>query len=163
CRRLRSDLRTFAPLVDPAWAGGLREELRWLAGSLGAARDLEVLRARIAVAAKADPQAPLDAGAVDRIDAEPADREKHALGEVEEALGTQRYADLLERVVEAARHPILTDAATQAAAEALTPLVAKSWRKLAKAAGELEPEAADSNWHEVRITAKRARYAAEAT
>ena len=32
-RRLRSDLRTFRPLVDAAWSSALRDELGWLAGS----------------------------------------------------------------------------------------------------------------------------------
>ena len=35
-RRLRSDLRTFRPLLDPEWAKALRDELGWLAESLGA-------------------------------------------------------------------------------------------------------------------------------
>ncbi len=162
CRRLRSDLRTFGPLVDPDWAGGLRDELKWLADSLRAARDLEVLRERIAAAARADPLAPLDAGAVARIDAVLAERERHALAEVEVALAAPRYAALLERVVEAARYPALTDDAALPAAQALTPLVAKAWRKLERAARKLEPGAPDDDWHEVRIKAKRARYAAEA-
>jgi CHAD domain-containing protein len=42
-RRLRSDLRTFGPLLDPAWVTPLRDELRWLGGELGVAREAEVL------------------------------------------------------------------------------------------------------------------------
>jgi len=162
CRRLRSDLRTFAPLVDPDWAGGLRDELKWLGGSLGAARDLEVQRERIARAAQADPVAPVDAPAVGRIDAVLADREKHALAEVEAALAADRYAQLLERVVEAARHPALRPEADLPAEKVLTPLVAKAWRKLERAVKKLQPYGPDHDWHEVRIKAKRARYAAEA-
>jgi CHAD domain-containing protein len=162
CRRLRSDLRTFRPLVDADWAAGLRDELKWLGGSLGAARDLEVLRERITVAAQADPLAQPDPEAVTRIDAVLADREKTALAEVEAALGTDRYAALLERVVEAARHPVLTGAAEQSAEQALTPLVGKAWRKLSRPAADLQPGDPDDDWHQVRIRAKRARYAAEA-
>src|SRR5262249_10994971 len=43
-RRLRSDLRTYRGIVDPAWAGALRDELRWLGDLLGGVRDLDVLR-----------------------------------------------------------------------------------------------------------------------
>ncbi|MGC4855771.1 CHAD domain-containing protein [Micromonospora sp. DT4] len=68
CRRLRSDLRTFRPLVRRSWARPLRDELRWLAGVLGEARDAEVLRERLRRTATADPLSPLDAGAVDRLD-----------------------------------------------------------------------------------------------
>lgn len=39
CRRLRSDLRTFGPLVRSDWVKPLRAELKWLADALGAARD----------------------------------------------------------------------------------------------------------------------------
>ncbi|MGH2771512.1 MAG: CHAD domain-containing protein, partial [Actinomycetota bacterium] len=46
-RRLRSDLRTFASLVDPGWAGELRAELAWLAGLLGGIRDADVLSMRL--------------------------------------------------------------------------------------------------------------------
>ena len=40
--------------------------------------------------------------------------------------------------------------------------MAKAWRRLAKDARGLEPDGTDDSWHETRIAAKRARYAAEA-
>ena len=46
-RRLRSDLATFAPLLDEAWVEKVRAELAWVAGELGAARDADVLLARL--------------------------------------------------------------------------------------------------------------------
>ena len=46
-RRLRSDLRTFRPLLDKDWAESLRAELKWLGSSLGAVRDLDVLLERL--------------------------------------------------------------------------------------------------------------------
>ena len=46
-RRLRSDLRTFRPVVDAAWSEPLRDELKWLGGLLGAVRDTEVLLDRL--------------------------------------------------------------------------------------------------------------------
>ncbi len=70
CRRLRSDLKTFRPVLDRRWADRLRAELGWLADALGVARDAEVLRDRLRHTAAADPVAPLDADAVARIDAE---------------------------------------------------------------------------------------------
>ena len=42
-RRLRSDLRTFRPVLDPSWSEPLRVELRWLGGALGKVRDADVL------------------------------------------------------------------------------------------------------------------------
>src|SRR5690348_16041871 len=46
-RKLRSNLRTFAPLLDVEWTEPLRAELGWLALSLGAVRDREVLLERL--------------------------------------------------------------------------------------------------------------------
>ena len=46
-RRLRSDLRTFRPLLDRDWAEALRVELRWLGGLLAPVRDAEVLGVRL--------------------------------------------------------------------------------------------------------------------
>src|SRR5687767_12432450 len=46
-RRLRSDLRTFRPLVDAAWSSSLRDELGWLADLLGDVRDGDVLLERL--------------------------------------------------------------------------------------------------------------------
>src|SRR5262245_58783872 len=42
-RRLRSELRAFRPALNTDWAQGLANELRELAGMLGAVRDLDVL------------------------------------------------------------------------------------------------------------------------
>jgi CHAD domain-containing protein len=169
CRRLRSDLHTFRALLDPAWVGRLRDELAWIAGVLGAARDAEVLRARLRRTAGADPLAPPDDAAVARIDSELAARHEEALTGLDAALRADRYLALLDLLVDAAARPRLVPArAAQPARELLPRLVAKPWRQLAfgadgvTGAGALDPVAPDDDWHEVRIRAKRARYAAEA-
>src|SRR2546429_1521997 len=46
-RKLRSNLRSFGPLLDLEWTEPLRSELGWLAMSLGAVRDREVLLERL--------------------------------------------------------------------------------------------------------------------
>ncbi len=162
CRRLRSDLRTFGPLLEAGWADGLRDELSWLADSLGAARDLEVQRERIRAAAGADPLAPVDPAATGRIDALLAGAETAALAAALATLNTARYARLLDRVVDSARQPALTPLAGKPADQAIAPLVAAAWQKLTAQAGKLRPGGADQRWHRVRILAKRARYAGEA-
>jgi CHAD domain-containing protein len=168
CRRLRSDLRTFRPLVDRQWAGGLRDELRWLAQTLGTARDAEVLRARLDRIAALDPLAPLDPSAVARIDAELAVRQHEALETVAAALRSDRYVALLNALVDAAKTPRLTPLAGAAAREVLPGLVSRPWYRLAKGsrgvsgAADLAPDAPDAEWHAVRVNGKRARYAVEA-
>jgi CHAD domain-containing protein len=167
CRRLRSDLRTFQSLLDPDWANHLRAGASWLAEALGAARDAEVLRARLRRTAAADPVAPLDQAAVARFDAELAARHEDALQALDEVLACDRYATLLDVLVEAAREPHLSPAAEEPAKTALTRMVAKPWRQFATSgrdrvgAGDLDPLGPDDDWHAVRIRAKRARYAVE--
>jgi CHAD domain-containing protein len=168
CRRLRSDLRTFRPLLDAGWANGLREELSWLADALGAARDGEVLRARLRRTAAADPLAPLDEAAVAGIDASLAVRHDEALRALDAALASDRYLALVESLLAAARAPQLDDAARQPAADMLPRLAARPWRRLARGrdgapgAGELDAAGSDADWHAVRIAGKKARYASEA-
>ncbi|MEU4568411.1 CYTH and CHAD domain-containing protein [Micromonospora sp. NPDC023956] len=167
-RRLRSDLRTFARLLDAAWADPLADELRWLGGVLGEARDVEVLRDRLRRTAGADPVSPLDAGAVERLDAALAARQRQAATAVADALRSPRYLALVESLVAADRAPGLTSKADTPAGKALPRLVRKPWRRLAQGNARhggvpaLDPLGPDEQWHDVRKAAKRARYALEA-
>lgn len=158
-RRLRSDLQTFQALLDPAWSRPLRAELGRLAGALGGARDVEVLRERLHVTAAADPLAPVDPDAVDRIDAALAGRQETALSVLDEALRSPRYVPLLDALV---RPPRLAGRHGSPADRVLPGLVRKPWRQLVAGADALTPELPDDDWHEVRKLAKRARYAADA-
>ncbi|MDG4767263.1 CYTH and CHAD domain-containing protein [Solwaraspora sp. WMMD406] len=168
CRRLRSDLRTFRALVRSDWAASIRDELKWVAGVLGGARDAEVLRDRLRRTADADPLAPLPEAAVTRIDEALAARHDAALAEVDAALRSERYVALVETLVLAAREPQLTGAARGPAVEVLPRLVAKPWRRLAyggdgvDGAADLTADAPDDRWHAVRINGKKARYAVDA-
>jgi CHAD domain-containing protein len=161
CRRLRSDLRTSRPLLDAAWADGLRADLSWLADVLGGARDAEVLRDRLRRTAAADPLAPLDDAAVARIDTDLTARHEDALQNLDEALDSARYLELLERLIGAAAQPRLAPGARKPARDLLPALVARPWLKLGDAAA-LSISDPDDVWHAVRIRGKRARYAADA-
>jgi CHAD domain-containing protein len=159
-RRLRSDLRTFGPLLDQDWAKPLREELRWLGNVLGDVRDLDVLLERLhREAGDLEPElAPLFE-ALQR-------RRRNARARLREALRSPRYLWLLERLVVAARHPGMKrdgrKEGSKRSGEALPPLVARSWKKLRRAARALGPDSSDADFHRVRVLAKRARYGAEA-
>lgn len=152
CRRLRSDLRTFSKMLDADWVDRLRSELKWVADLLGAARDIEVLRARLKATATADPLAPMDQAAIATIDGRLAKRHALALKELKEGLRTGRYVDLVEELTRATRtQPFTTEK-----------LKVRKARKLPAKAEALHPDDPDGHWHEVRILAKRARYAADA-
>lgn len=159
-RRLRSDLRTFRAFVDEGWAKGVREELRWLAARLGDVRDTDVLLERLRQQGTALPD--VDAGAaailLGRLE---ADREG-ARAELVAALESDRYVELVEELVHAARHPQLTREADEAGRRALPGVVRGPWRHLHRAVRALGTSPEDEQLHEVRIRAKRARYAAEA-
>ncbi|PZS00377.1 MAG: CHAD domain containing protein [Candidatus Nephthysia bennettiae] len=159
-RRLRSNLRTFQPLLQEEWATGLRDELGWLADQLGSVRDAEVLRDRLREEAKGLLEAdarPSD-GLLRRLDEDVERARERLLTTLDE----QRYVDLLNRLVEAAAQPAVTEDAALPAGEVLPPQVRKPWRKLRSAARALRPDSPDEELHHTRILAKRARYAAEA-
>ena len=160
-RRLRSGLRVFSPLVDPTWSRHLRDELGWAASELGLSRDSEVLLARLD--AHADELGDADAATI-HAHVDPLMQAKVDAGRTEalEAMRSERHLALLDALVDAAANPQLTEAAAAPAREALPPLFDKSWRKLAREVKALTLDGPSDEWHETRITAKRARYAAEA-
>jgi CHAD domain-containing protein len=155
-RRLRSDLRTFRPLVDRDWADSLRSELRWLGAVLGDVRDLDVMidRLRRDAGELEDDLEPM----FDALEA----RRAEARAALREALRTSRYVELLDRLVDAAENPELTPAASGRCKDALPPLVRRSWKKLRKQGRPLGPGSSDAEFHRVRVLAKWARYGAEA-
>ena len=163
-RRLRSGLQAFAPLVDERWAQQLRSELGWIASVFGAARDREVVEARLFAAIRALP-GDLDRAAVlvavrDHLETQLA----AANEQISESLQSQRYFVLLDSLVEAAARPPTTELAERPGSEMLPPLVRKRWKRLAREANMLHAEVLghDDHWHKTRITAKKARYSVEA-
>ena len=166
-RRLRSGLKAFGPLVEQAWADTLRTELAWVASELGEIRDREVLEEHLL----ADLAALSTDHGADSRDVQAAasvvrrafdDERASAKAEVDEALRSERYVSLLSALVEAAQHPHLSTTAAERADTVLPSLVTKTWKRLAKDVRGLDLEGSDDSWHEARIAAKRARYAAEA-
>ena len=159
-RRLRSDLRTFRSLVDPAVASSLRDELGWLAGVLGSVRDADVLlerirgnAARLPESSRAGAERVLGALAVTREDAR---------DELFEALRSDRYVELLDLLVATANSPALRSAAELPAFTTLPALAREPWGLLEKHAGALGKSAPDDALHDIRVRTKRVRYAAEA-
>lgn len=155
CRRTRSDLKTFGPLIDETWATDIANELKWIANVLGKVRDLDVMIDRLHQASKGleKPLTPL----FDSL----RDDQERARKIATEALESDRYIELLERLV-ASGAPTTTAEAEKPCSEVLVPLVASRWRKLAGAAQLASLDAPDEVLHDIRIKAKKVRYAAEA-
>ncbi len=160
-RRLRSDLRTFGDFVYHEWATSLRAELRWLGAELGEVRDAEVLLARLRADIAQLPSPEQDAA--ERLVRRLVADWHGARARMIDTLAGSRYESLRDRLVIAAARPRCTTWANLRAVDALPPLVRRPWRNLQRAVDELGEVPPDEALHAVRIRAKRARYATEAT
>jgi CHAD domain-containing protein len=169
-RRMRSALATFRPFVDAERADRLRDELKWLSQTVGQARDVEVMRGRLAELTGGEPAALVVGPVAERIRRESEDRyrQAHEVGLV--ALDSERYFRLLDTLDAFLAEPPLSERAGKAARKAVAKRVAKDIERLhdaVDAAEEAEDDDADQDTidaalHEVRKKAKRLRYAAEA-
>jgi CHAD domain-containing protein len=156
-RRLRSVLRTFRPLIEERWARAFADELEWLADLLGAVRDLDVLRQRYSSWTDRD-----SCGSILVLLAALDDRLAKARDDLARGIESDRYRRLLASWEEAGRRPRTGDAGDEPCRSALPRRVADAARVLRRAGRRLEADDPDRAFHEVRILAKRARYAAEA-
>jgi CHAD domain-containing protein len=168
CRRLRSALSTFRPLVHREVTDPLRDELQWLGTALGDARDAEVTRDHLRELVEAQPPELVLGPVVRRITTSMDAKYRAAHDEALVDLDTPRYYALLDAVDRLVDDPPFTEAAAGKADDVLLPLVAKSYKRIralvaeAEAKAETDPHRHDELLHEVRKAAKRARYAGEA-
>ena len=79
-----------------------------------------------------------------------------------EGLRSERYVALIERLVAFAQVPPLIGDWAGPARAVLPGLVAPTWKHLQRAVDRLGPQPQPEQLHEIRIRAKRCRYAAEA-
>jgi CHAD domain-containing protein len=174
CRRSRSMLRTYRPLLDGEWADDLAAQIAEFTELVAPERDIEVVRERLLLAL--DELSDDSSGAVrartlmERM----LHREYAAAHETTlAALAGPKFHALADRLALAPETlPGLAEAQAPAA-EALYPLVARSFevaqRRAAalpdprkqSAKSALADDATDELWHRLRIAAKRCRYAAE--
>lgn len=141
-RRLRALLSLFRPLVVDPELGGMEDELRWIAGAMREARELDVALPLIA-----------DAGV--RAWLEGARR--HAYSGARQALFSPRLALLLERLP-AWLNSLAFDPAwlDRPAREGARFILDRARRRVKRRAGD------PAQRHRLRIAVKQMRYAAEA-
>jgi len=164
-RRLRSLLRVFRPACDDPALRGFDAGLKALASTLGPARDWDVWLAGLgAEIAEALPEEPRIAALL-RAARERREAGYAALRPVLDAPGFRRLAWSAVALIEGRPWRAVADADAQAvraaslesfAADALD----RRWRRLVQPGAEIG-ELPDAEFHEVRIHAKRMRYAAE--
>lgn len=176
CRRIRSTLRVFRPLLEREWADELSGQISALTGVIAPERDIEVVRARLLGALEGDGTE--EAGAtrahslLDRMLA----RDYAAAHEATlAALSGPGFHALADRIALAPQAVAGHEGSLgQSAEEELPPLVRAAYARTVKRAEAVLParpavdasvqesaEADDEAWHRLRIAAKRARYAAE--
>ncbi|AOS62254.1 CHAD domain-containing protein [Actinoalloteichus hymeniacidonis] len=174
-RRMRSALQAFGEVVDREQTRGLTSELRWLAEVLGESRDVEVVYALLKERTERTPPELL-LGAVDQhITRDLARRQADSDQAVSEALDGPRHRELTESIAGLLAQPPLTPLAAERARTVLPASVARTYRKLDRAAravgappwdrASIALDDADTDQdqrlHETRKLAKRMRYAVE--
>ena len=123
-------------------------------------RDREVLLERLRERAKGLPEHDHRAAAslLAILEKEISDLRKKLMAD----LDSERYVELLERLVGAALNPATLPDADLAGVGTLPLLATGPWKRLRSAIRQLPDHPTDPELHRIRILAKRARYAAEA-
>jgi CHAD domain-containing protein len=149
--------------MDLEWTTQIRGELKWLASALGKVRDADVLANRLKTQASSHLDDADQEGFSQLLDSLSVERQ-NARKELLEILDSDRYLDLLDELSAAAVAPPFRQGfdVSVRADRATIPLVRRPWKKLRKAVETLDPYPDNQALHQVRIKAKRARYAAEA-
>ncbi len=161
-RRLRSALATYRRLLDQDLTEPVRDELKWLGGALGPARDAEVIRDHLRRAADDQPPAltigPVRRRIVTTLGRDHRDAHAGALA----AMTSPRYVELLEsldRLGNATRGKRSKRPARKILSKEVGRAHRRMQRQLAEALAGDGPT--DEQLHEVRKAVKRVRYAAE--
>lgn len=156
-RRLRAAMSLFKPVLPPEILA-LREDLRWLAGSLGAVRDLDVQL--VAFAGWSERLDNADAASLEPLLDEVRRRRNTAREQMLAALDSERFERFITWFTELLALPI--DATNARAALDVAPdLILRRQRRFARKAAKIRRNATPDAVHAVRIEAKRMRYALE--
>ena len=164
CRRIRSALAAYRPLVDTEVTEPVRAELRWLGHALGDTRDAVVARELLLAALESeDPElvhGPVRERVVSTYDA----RAREGMAGAVQVLDGERYAALVVALRSLVEQPPLVlpdEPSHKAMAKRLRTQARRVARRLAEVHQAESAEARELAWHEVRKGAKRLRYAAE--
>jgi CHAD domain-containing protein len=155
-RRLRAELKIFAPVLKPRPLGKLRKELRWLGGILGRQRDLDVLYELLQSLSDELPLS-LDRSVLKKID----QRRQREKIRVRRTLKSKRYRRLVAALCDAVLDPPLRKNASKRAKAVFGPELRDTLKTLFKSADKYGPTSSVLQLHRVRIMAKHGRYSSE--
>lgn len=165
-RRIGSALATYDLLLSEHADGPyVRGELRWLARSLGGARDAEVMRERLAEVVAASAPDPSVARALARVADDLTLDWQRGIEQAQSAVDSPRYLRLTASLGRLTDPACYVPAADRPAATILPRMLAARSARLRRAVRGIPaaegPAARDRAMHEARKHAKRLRYAAE--
>ncbi len=163
-RRLRAAISLFSVLLRDRQTAAIKTELKWLAGELGPARELEVLVSRVVAPVKR----PRRWRGMPSLSCEIAERRDAALTRAQSAVQSARFRALTIDVamwLEAGSwtNPpdnLVRDRGDQAIETFASEQLTRRWRKLRRKARALSKLDARSR-HKLRIQTKKLRYATE--
>ncbi|MFE4703281.1 CHAD domain-containing protein [Streptomyces sp. NPDC056738] len=165
CRRLRSTLRSYRLVLDRKVTDPIREELKWLGGELGAARDQEVLVKELGSRIRALPRELVLGRVGTRLQEWNVTRTTEARQRTLDALRSPRYLELLNSLTALAEQPPLARKAEHSPEKVMVKAILKEYERLAGRVAhalELSPGTErDEALHQARKAAKKTRYATE--
>ncbi|WP_448626196.1 CYTH and CHAD domain-containing protein [Geodermatophilus sp. URMC 64] len=161
CRRLRSILAAYRPVLDRARTEPLRDELRWVGAELSAARDGQVALGRLRDLAAAQPDELLLGPVAARLQQAAIKDAEEGRKRAARTLADARYLRLLDDLHALLDDPPLTGAADTPAGPVLADAVHRAGRRLRRRISAARDGAAGGSLHETRKAAKRVRYTAE--
>lgn len=162
-RRMRAHVSALGAVLDPVWVKHAEADLGWLGGLLGRLREEDVLAERIRAGGEHGDERSADAaGELLRLF-----RSDRHLGATElcEALASDRYADMVDRLHAGAGNPPVYSGPGYSAdgplEGTLRSAVTAGWRVVRAEMDDLDSEPDDEALDHLRVHAKRLRYAAE--
>lgn len=159
-RRLRSDLRSLRPFLDPVRVRELRSRLAELDELVRPVRDGDVMMERLAVSASRVPN-PVDPEIIESIHQRLSERTELARQRLFAALEAGTQDPLVSMLLALPNSGFVIDDA-----DVITALRARNallWRRVHKAAKALGSDPDDEHLHRLRVLVKRSRYLAEAS
>ena len=164
-RRLRSTLQAYGRIIDRGATRHLTDELKWVGGELGDARDVEVIEEHLGEVISGLPEELVLGPVGAQMTRTLARRRSAGQAKAIAALDSDRYLALHDAIDALLSDPPLTKRAARPARRELPRQMGRAWGRLdrrMRTADELDPgPERDLALHETRKAGKRLRYAAE--
>jgi len=162
CRRLRSTLAAFRPVLDRTQTDPLRAELAQVGSALSPTRDAEVALAHLRELVAAEPVELVLGPVAARLQQAAVSDEQAGEVDARRAISSAAYLQLRDDLDALVAEPPLTGAAARPADEVLREVLARTARRLARSVDAAQDSESPEALHDVRKAAKRLRYTADA-